>query len=54
MRKTENIEKTENKEDIENLKCEIDIVKSVNIERYTTTNIYLFISTPGACHVMLV
>ena len=30
------------------------IVKSVNRERYTTTKIYLFISTPVANHVMLI
>ena len=31
---------------------EIDIIKPVNIERYTMTKFYLFISTPGAGHVM--
>ena len=34
-------------------KYAIVIVKSVNIERYATTKIYLFISAPGANHVML-
>ena len=33
---------------------EIDIVKPVNIERHTTTKIYLLISTPGTNHVMLI
>ena len=35
------------------VKYKIDIVKPVNIERYTTTKICLFISALGANHVML-
>ena len=35
-------------------KCEIDIAKPGNIERYTTTKIYSFISTTSANHVMLI
>ena len=38
----------------EAFKTLIDIVNPVNVEQYTTAKIYLFISTLGANHVMLI